>query len=653
MKNPFEVYSNSKSSMLGKKLDWEESALDSSSFIEDPYSGDRKAPKFKWLAFFMCLCFAVILGKVFYLQIVKGGFYGILADNNRIRTWPILAPRGLIKDRFGEKLAQNAASFNLVVVPFDLPKMGLDEELQKLATDFSLDLGELKNKIQRCDKKSIQPVLIAQNVSKEKSILLETKSSEYAGFSTQKIPVRQYLESQIFSHVLGYTGLVDEEEKKNLDGEKYESVDYVGKSGIELWYEDYLHGQNGENLFEVDASGKLVSLLGENSPSPGKVANLNIDKGLEEELYKALEGGKGNKKAAAIAINPKNGQVLALLSLPGFDNNLFAEGISKDDYNKLLSDKNLPMINRAIAGTYPPGSTVKPMLAAAALEEGTVKETTVIQDRGVLVIPNQYNPSIKYNYYGWKREGLGAMTVRSAIAESSDIYFYTVAGGHPNSPNVTGMGAEKVALYYEKFNLGKVTNIDLPGEKFGRVPTPAWKEEYFKDDPILSKWYLGDTYHIAIGQGDVLATPLQVAEWTAVIANNGVGFEPQVLNNIADSETGEIIFKNSPKVLINKFIDEKNIKIVQEGMRMTVTDGSGSQLKSLSITAAGKTGTSQFDGSDPAKTHAWFTAYAPYEDPQIVITVLVEAGGEGHVASVPVVKQVLEWWAKNRYMKNN
>jgi penicillin-binding protein 2 len=340
------------------------------------------------------------------------------------------------------------------------------------------------------------------------------------------------------------------------------------------------------------------------------------------------------------------------VSLPGFDSNLFAEGISTENYQKILNDKNLPMFNRAIAGTYPPGSTVKPMLAASALQEGAVKDTTVIQDRGVLVIPNQYDPSIKYNFFGWKHTGLGAMTVRSAIAESSDIYFYTVAGGHPNSPNVNAMGAEKVAEYYKKFNLGNLTNIDIPGEKSGLVPTPDWKAAYFKNDPILSKWYLGDTYHIAIGQGDVLATPLQVAEWTATIANGGVGYEPQVLNNITDSETGKVVFQNQPKVLINRFIDNENIKIVQEGMRMTVTQGTARALNTLSVTSAGKTGTSQFDGSDPTRTHAWFTAYAPYEDPQIVITVLVEAGGEGNAISEPVVKEVLDWWSKNRYKKN-
>jgi penicillin-binding protein 2 len=377
---------------------------------------------------------------------------------------------------------------------------------------------------------------------------------------------------------------------------------------------------------------------------------LNIDKELQTRLYNSLKGQNlGKRKAAAIALNPKNGEVLALLSLPGFDNNLFAQGIKPEEYRQLINDTNLPLFNRAISGMYPPGSTVKPMVAAAGLEEGVIDESTTIVDRGVLVIPNQFDPSKSFDFYGWKRDGLGPMNVRNAIAQSSDIYFYTVGGGHPNS-SIKGLGAEKLAEYYRKFNLGKLTGIDLQGEKPGLVADPQWKANYFKEDAILSHWYLGDTYHISIGQGDMLATPLQVAEWTAVIANNGVGYKPKVLKAIRDS-TGKTILENQPEVLVEKFLTDDNLKIVQEGMRQVVLAGSARQLVDLPISAAGKTGTSQFDGSDPKKTHAWFTAYAPFEDPQIVITVLVEAGGEGHAVAVPVVKQILQWWAENRYRK--
>jgi penicillin-binding protein 2 len=381
--------------------------------------------------------------------------------------------------------------------------------------------------------------------------------------------------------------------------------------------------------------------LGEKSPKPGQAIELNLDNGLQIELYNALKSRNKNVKAAAVALNPKTGEVLAFLSLPGFDGNAFARGISSKDYQALLSDPNLPLFNRVIAGTYPPGSTVKPMVAAAALNEKVVTAKTIIVDRGVLVIPHQYDPSISYNFVGWKRDGLGPMDIKSAIAQSSDIYFYVVGGGHPSS-QVKGLGPDKLADYYRKFNLGQTTGIDLQGEKSGVVADPNWKANYYEDDQILGQWYLGDTYHISIGQGDMLTTPLQVAQFTAIIANNGVGMKPKILKKILGGKDFQ------PEVSVQKFLSDDILHLVQEGMRETVLSGSGRQLNTLSITAAGKTGTSQFDGSDPKRTHAWFTAYAPYEDPKIVITVLVEAGGEGHAVAVPVVKQALEWWAENR-----
>jgi len=650
MKNPFEIYTSLNDSKHKRQLDWEESAVDTQSNISEVFDEDRPKTKLFWLAAVLILIFTIFSARLFYLQIVRGTEFRALSENNRIRKQTILAPRGLVKDKNGQILAQNTASFNLVVVPFDLPKASIEDALNKLSDVFILDKNELIQKLKTLDPKSIDPVVIKQDVTEEQSIWFQTRASEFVGFSIYNVPIRQYLEPEVFSHILGYTGLVGPKDLEGLESSKYDSVDFVGRTGIEAVYEKFLHGNNGQNLIEVDAAGKLLQVLGESPPEPGSSLVLNIDKELSQKLYNSLTSfGKARRKAAAIAINPKNGEVLALLSLPGFDSNLFAHGIKNKDYQALLADKTLPLFNRAISGTYPPGSTVKPMVAAAALQENVVNENTIIVDKGLLVIPNQFNPSMAYNFYGWKRDGLGAMNVRSAIAQSSDIYFYTVTGGHPSS-QIKGLGAEKLAEYYRKFNLGKITGIDLQGEKPGLVADPNWKADYFKNDPVLSKWYLGDTYHVGIGQGDMLATPLQVAAWTAVIANNGVGYKPQVLDKVLN-EKGETIFENKSEILVNKFLDSKNIKIVQEGMRENVVSGSGRQLNTLPISSAGKTGTSQFDGSDPNRTHAWFTAYAPFEDPQIVITVLVEAGGEGHAVAVPVVRDALSWWAENRYGK--
>ncbi len=649
--NPFEIKTSLQSRQSPRVLDWEESAQDVLSSVEAVHDPGRPIKSWHWLRFLLLAVFVVLAGRVFYLQIITGRDFRALSESNRIRSQSILAPRGLIMDRNGQALAQNAASFNLAAIPFDLPKNGpdLEGEIAKAAVIFEFEPHELLDKIKAAGRQSLQPIVAKQGITAEQAILFETRSSEFVGLMVQQIPVRQYINSAAFSHVLGYTGLVSQKDMAFLDPEKYDATDYSGKTGIELAYENYLHGQNGRDMVEVDARGRALDVLGRNEPVAGNKLQLNIDKDLQEKLYNDLKSGRA-PKAAAVAMNPKNGEVLALVSLPGFDSNLFARGIRSDDYNQLLEDKNLPLFNRDIAGVYPPGSTVKPMVGLAALEEGIISPSTVINDRGVLVIPNQYDPSINYNFYGWNRGGLGAVNIYSAIAESSDIYFYTVAGGYPNSSITDGLGADKLAGYFRKFNLGKPTGIDLPGEKPGLVADPVWKADYYKTDPILSKWYLGDTYHIGIGQGDMLVTPLQVAEWTAIIANNGVGFKPQILNTVTNKD-GKLIFQKSPEILVSKFADEKNLHVIQAAMRQTVTGGSGRQLADLPIEAAGKTGTSQFDGSDPKRTHAWFTAYAPFNDPQIVITVLVEAGGEGHAVAEPVVKNAFLWWAENRYKK--
>lgn len=651
MKNPFEVYTSLSNSKKKRPLDWDESAADTQSLVEEVHDSDRPSPAFNWLWLMIIFVFAAISGRLFYLQIIQGPKFRILSENNRVRSRSVLAPRGKIVDRGGQTLAENTASFNLIATPFDLSKDRLNQEVGALASDFLLDSGEVVKKIEAAGKNSIQPLLIKQGISLQESVLFETKSAQYAGFSVQKIPIRQYPNSPAFSHVLGYTGIVSPGDLRGKDQTRYDSVDFIGKSGVEAVYEDYLHGQNGQDLVEVNATGKLLDVLGENSPLPGQTLILNIDKDLQIRLYQGLQASLGQKRGAAVAINPKNGQVLALVSSPAFDNNLFARGISISNYGALLKDKNQPLFNRAIAGQYPPGSTVKPMVASAALQEGVVTEKTIIYDRGVLRVPNQFNPSVSYDFRGWKPGGLGAMNVRSAIAMSSDIYFYTVAGGYPGSAVPEGLGADKLAEYYRKFNLGKTSGIDLQGEQTGLVPDPEWKASYFKNDAILSKWYLGDTYHIGIGQGDLLVTPLQVALWTAAIANDGIGFKPEIAASVVD-QRGKTLWENKPEILVSNIASPQNIKIVQEGMRQTVLAGTARPLQSLPISSAGKTGTSQFDGSNPSRTHAWFTAYAPYEDPQIVITVLVEAGGEGNAAAEPIVQNALKWWAENRYKKN-
>lgn len=649
MKNPFEIYTSLNKSAKNKPLDWEESALDSQSSMEDIHDSERERPRLVWLWPLLLAVFTVLAGRIFYLQIIQGQNFRLLSDNNRVRSQPVLAPRGLIVDKNGEILAQNSASFNLVAVPFDLPKNGpaLQNEIRDLSAVFSLDPADVAKKIQGVAGNSLDFLEIKQGLSADQSILLQTQAGRFPGFKAEQIPVRNYVDAPAFAQVLGYSGLVSPGDLASLDQNLYETVDFVGKSGIEASYEKYLHGINGSGIIEVDVGGKFLNSLGQNDPSPGDTLTLNIDKGLQDLLYQDLSAGK-SPKAAAVALNPRTGAVLALVSLPGFNSNLFSGGINQQDYQKLIADRNLPLFDRAISGQYPPGSTSKLMTATAGLDTGVINENTVIVDNGDLIVPNEFGGA-PAEFHGWKPGGLGPMTVKSAIALSSDIYFYQVAGGSPNG-SLLGLGPDRLADYFRRFGLGKVLGIDISGEQPGLVPDPAWKLAHFNNNPLLGKWYLGDTYHMGIGQGDVLVTPLQVAEWTAIVANGGIGYVPEIGQKAVD-QNGQVVWQNQPKVLVSNIASPAVFKIVQQGMRQTVTAGTAKPLNSLSISSAGKTGTSQFDGANPSLTHAWFTAYAPYEDPQIVITVLVEAGGEGNAVAEPVVRDALDWWAKNRMGK--
>lgn len=644
--NPFQIYKSSNRVRVGHGLEWEEGVGSNQvqAFDED----DRMERSIRWPKWLLILTCLILGAQLFNLQIVQGNRLRALAEGNRLRLQTILAPRGFIQDRNGEVIAKNAASFNLAVTPVDLPEDGRGEIFNLVAEKFGVPGPEIEDKLRKSTGGVLEPIIVKRNLTQQESIQFEVLANKLPGFSLVNVPVRDYVSAEVFSHLLGYTGVISDEQYQSLRADDYDLNDFIGKSGIEQAYEKFLRGKNGNKQVEVDSMGLPIKELGEAQPEPGNIVQLNIDAGLQKKLYEDFVKSPVGNKGAAVAMNPKTGEVLALVSVPGFNNNLFAPGIKTEDYKALIENKNLPLFNRAVSGAYPPGSTIKPVTALAALQEGVVTEKTVINDRGVLVIPNQFNPAISYQFVGWKRDGLGPMDVRSAIAQSSDIYFYTVAGGHPASP-ITGLGAEKLANYYRKFGMGKETGIDISGEKPGRVADPEWKLNYWKNDAIQGKWYLGDTYHIAIGQGDMLATPLQVTVWTAAIANNGVANRPYLLKRVIN-QRGDTIFTPQAEPLINSGVNIEHLRSVQAGMRDNVTTpkGSGRQLATLPVSAAGKTGTSQFDGSDPSRTHAWYTAYAPYEDPQIAITVLVEAGGEGHAAAVPIVKNALQWWAENR-----
>lgn len=583
----------------------------------------------KKLGFFWALvifCLFILGGRVFYLNAIKGNYYKEIAQKNSIRSIPIKAPRGKIFDRFGNVLVNNVPSVDVIFIPADLPKN--PEEIKNISSEISkilsLNEGEVLAKFSSVDHTSINPLLIKENISQEEYLTLEEKKSDFSGILTDKTAIREYPDSSIFSHVLGYIGKID---KKELDlNEGYLMTDYVGKQGIEKSYEKYLKGKNGGSKMEVDSMGNVKTERGVISPEPGNDLVLGIDYELQKNVYDKLSDileKTGTKTAAAVAIDPRNGEVRALVSFPSFDNNIFSGKISQEDYLNLINDPDKPLFNRAISGEYPPGSTIKPLIAAAALSEGTINESTSVNCTGAISIGS-------YVFRDWKTHG--NVDVKKAIAESCDVFFYSVGGGYGN---IEGLGIDRMAKYEKLFGLGDKMGIDIPGEASGFIPSKEWKI-----DKLGEKWYTGNDYHASIGQGFITSTALQIANYISAIANGGTLYEPRVVSKIID--LNQNITNNSSVILRSNLISPEIIKIVQEGMRQTVTSGSARSLNDLPVSVAGKTGTAQFGNED--KTHAWFVSYAPYENPEIAMVVFVEGGGEGSSSAVPVTKDVYKWY---------
>ncbi len=576
------------------------------------------------------------------LQILHGNSNLNLANGNRIRERVTYAPRGLIYDRNHQILVNNVAGFDVTIVPSQLPRAVPEKEVlyARLGGLLGLPAADVKAKAEVPAPSSNQGVLIASNISRDQALLVDQDSTKLPGVSLDVNPIRQYADNSL-SQFLGYVGRVSNADLKVRN--TYLPTDYIGKLGIELQYEWALKGKNGGQQTEVDASGRPVRLLADQPARAGNNLTLTIDEGLQQKLTEALQKqaeAAHSPKAAAVAVNPKTGEVLAAISLPNYDNNLFAKGISSADYTKLLADSGQPLFNKAINGGYPSGSIIKPIVAAAALDERVVTPQTVIVDKGQLDIPNPYDPKVTYTFHGWEHSGLGSMNIFSALAMSSDIYFYTVAGGY--GP-FRGLGVGKLTSYYARFGLGQKTGIDLPEEASGRVPTPSWKQRV-----IHEGWYTGDTYNISVGQGDILVSPLQMAMATAAVANGGTLYKPYLVQQVTALD-GQVVKKYQPTIVRSNLATPESLAIVRQGMRQAVQSGTACCVldKEVSVAVAGKTGTAE---TDPGKRapEAWFTSFAPYDDPKIVVVALVENAGEGAEYAVPAVRETLAWYFNNR-----
>ena len=585
----------------------------------------RSSLSFFWIV--ACLALVLLVSKVFALTVVEGEKYQLASTQNSLRALVIPAPRGTIFDRFGKPLVYNVPSIDLVAVAADLPsdeqeRTALKERLQK---EFGIERSFLDQTFDLLPPQSTQGAPLKEQLTQEETLRFLGKRDQYAGISLYKTTHRDYVDSAIFAHLMGYEGKIKPEELQ--EHPEYLLTDSIGKQGIEKSYEQVLRGKHGYQQAEVDALGHVKRELGIINPLAGNDLILNIDADLQKKIYDSLEATlvkAGANKAAAIAIDPRNGAVRAVVSLPSFDNNLFATGISQDDYQKLSTDESKPLFNRALSGEYPPGSTIKPVLASAALSEGVITPEQEIESRGGIQVGNFF-------FGDWKAHGF--TDIRRAIAVSSDVYFYSVGGGYGG---VTGLGIERMKKYENLFGYGEVTGIDFPSEGNGFIPSPDWKK-----NKIGERWYIGDDYNSSIGQGYITATPLQILNSIATIANGGTLYAPRIGSSIKAAD--EKIISIESQVIRKDFIRPDILQVVREGMRETVTEGTAQSLKDLPVEVAGKTGTAQF-GADH-KTHGWFVSFAPYTNPELALIVLVEGQGtEETYNAVPVTKEVYQWY---------
>ena len=637
--------------------------------VEDEDAKPRGS--FRLMRVFIVALFAVLVLQLARIQIVSGSEYRAAADQNRYRLISTDPLRGIVYDRNGKIITRNVPSFNVSIVPADLPddtesillklaallEMPIETRITNTAADavgvlpISFDRAVtppkrqpgLREIIAQAQRDPFTPVKIKDNVKREVAFYLEENHLDFPGVQVGMAPVRQYVEGALLAHVLGYVGHIPAESIDTYKVQGYAGNETVGLTGLEASFEQDLRGAKGRRYIAVDVAGREVENLGEEPSTPGNNLVLTIDsefqKTVQTLLQKAMRGARA-KQAVAIALDPRNGEVLALVTLPSYDDNLFATGISIDDYTNLAQDPLHPLVNHAITGQYPPGSTFKLIPASAALQEKVIDINTRFETPGVIWVPNKYfpdDPTLAQPFYDWYKPGFGSLAIRDGLTYSSDVFFYKVSGGE--SPTYDqGLGEERLAAYARAFGIGELTGIDLPGEAAGLVPDPEWKRQTIGD-----VWTIGDTYNMGIGQGYVLATPLQVAQFTAVVANGGTLYKPQLVHDVRDTE-GRIVRSIEPQVMRRVPVAAADFDIVREGMRNAVLRGTAVRANLADVSVAAKTGTAEYYGpkvNGHLPTHAWFTAFAPYENPQIIVTVFVFGGGEGSEVAAPAAADIL------------
>ena len=607
----------------------EETLLDSGSQysnIEQPIGADV----FRIAAWGIAGLFLLIFGFVFKLSIVDHEQFAFLSLQNRSSNFSVPAPRGIIFDSLGQPLVQNVPTFNLMGVSKELrPTMKSDGEVfDKVANILDTDKRELVDRLE-AETKAGSVFFAATELRKDQVLAIQYLQPQ--GLYIVPNVKRVYPNGHQFSQIVGYVGKVNKDDL--VDDNYYMPTDTIGRLGIESEYEKYLRGEHGRIFF-----GENTDAMSSDAITGDNVV-LNIDAELQRklynELYKTLTEA-GLSRGAAVIQNPQSGAVLAMVSFPSFDNNLFTRGLTQQEVKSILNHPSKPLFNRVISGLYNPGSTIKPLVGLAALQEHILKPTDTIQDCVSITIPNPFNKEISYTFKNW-RSDLGLFNLRRSIADSCNIYFFTVGGGFGK---IAGLGIERIAKYFKAAMADSVLGIDLPGEEQGFVPTPDWKEREKGES-----WYQGDTYNVSIGQGDLIVTPLWLNTYISGVANGGTLYQPMAANRIIDNQ------KNTKEVFKSKAIGSLSfrpevLKEIKSDMEETVLSGTAKLLKDLPVRVGAKTGTAEVvKGSS---INSLFTAFAPFDHPEIAITVLVEGSASNQGYALRTAREVLKWYFERK-----
>ena len=572
--------------------------------------------RLKALGVMVTLVIAVLIGRAGYLQIYEGEYYAGLADGNRIRIIPSMAPRGTFYDRNGELLVTNRPGFTVSLLPLTAPIS--NEVIYRVSDLVKVPVEDIKEKI--AAHVGFNPIRIKTDVTQDIVTIIEEQKNLYPGVVIEVQPIRSYIYKEQAAHTFGYVSEINDAELEKMKADGYKTGDIIGKFGLEKVYDKELRGVNGGEQVEVDVGGRPVQILGKKEPIPGDDLVLTIDKNLQLAAEKAVDeqlAAIHANAAAAVALDPQTGEILALVSRPAFDPNLFAHGISSKDWAKLNNNPYHPMDNKAITGEYPPGSTFKIVTGTAALTEGVVSPTEKILDTGHhWIIP-------KGNAEG---EALGWIDFTEAMAHSDNVYFYEMGNR---------LGIDRLEKYARMFGLGATTGIDLPYESDGLVANRRYKEKNFDD----GEWYLSETFDAAIGQGFNLVTPLQAAMVMGEIAADGKRYKPHLVRRIVGPD-GRTVQEAAPELLSKLDVPDSVLQLAQTGLHDVTKYGTAaSSFRGFTIDIAGKTGTAE---NPHGRDHGWFVAYGPFASPSIVVAVVVEQGGFGSQSAVPIGRKILE-----------